>query len=436
MDLLSAIQGAGEAVDKVTGGRAVRGLMAGKPRELLSPIPFSDSMGLTDHKDSTSGRDLTNTYGLTDPNSNSFGSHAAGFLADNVLSPANMLGGYAAFKTAPTLAKGVTSGAKALSGLDMFEHLANAGVATAKGVSSGARAIRGAHPLAGLSGAGRSAGNFLGDEAGYLKVPLRGIPEGLAEHADAIGPMYPGGLDKLMRIADSTHDIRNPGMPSVPRSGLSDSAKKAYLTPYDRIMGLANSEYASRIAGEIPGGSSYLGHGLEAMAFRTPSGNVIRVADNSVDSTNRLNLPEVLQPYRHATIGPYTVEHLPFVDKIPGGILGGTDEAKAMRSRLRSREYDPWDVAGRNMGITHEGNYVIHDGGAVSDLLAPGARGIDDPYRSLKMPSGDLLEALIKIGSPEAVRNAISAGASLGTRGQGVSGDELYDILSRMRQAS
>lgn len=120
---LGAVGQVGEAIDKVTGGRAVRGTLAGKPRELASVIPFSDSMGLTDANDKTSGRDLTDAYGITGKGDNSFASHAAGFVADNVLSPGNMLGAYGAFKAAPTVAKGLTQGAKALSGLDIVDHV-------------------------------------------------------------------------------------------------------------------------------------------------------------------------------------------------------------------------------------------------------------------------------------------------------------------------
>src|SRR4051794_9210516 len=52
MDFLnSALGGAGyvgDTLDKYTGGRALRGLAAGKGRELASVLPFSDSPGLTD----------------------------------------------------------------------------------------------------------------------------------------------------------------------------------------------------------------------------------------------------------------------------------------------------------------------------------------------------------------------------------------------------
>ena len=135
---LGAVGQVGDAIDKLTGGRAVRGTLAGKPRELASVIPFSDSMGLTNEKDKTSGRDLTDSYGLTKQGDTSLGSHVAGFVADNVLSPANWLGAGAAFKAAPSVAKGLVGGAKALSGLDVVDHLTKG----AKGLTNAVRGVR------------------------------------------------------------------------------------------------------------------------------------------------------------------------------------------------------------------------------------------------------------------------------------------------------
>lgn len=127
MDLLNstlgAVGAAGDAIDKFTGGRAVRGVLGGKGREALSFLPFSDTLGLTNEADKTSGRDLTDHYGITRKGDTSFGSHAAGFFADNILSPGNWLGAAGAIKAAPTISKGFTQGAKALTGLDLIDHV-------------------------------------------------------------------------------------------------------------------------------------------------------------------------------------------------------------------------------------------------------------------------------------------------------------------------
>jgi hypothetical protein len=43
--------------------RPFRGLLAGKPEELFSVVPFSDAMGLTRPEDRTTARDLVEQYG-------------------------------------------------------------------------------------------------------------------------------------------------------------------------------------------------------------------------------------------------------------------------------------------------------------------------------------------------------------------------------------
>ncbi len=58
---MSGLQYVGETLDKP--GRAIRGLLAGRPEELANLIPFSDSMGLTDPTKATYGRDLIDMYG-------------------------------------------------------------------------------------------------------------------------------------------------------------------------------------------------------------------------------------------------------------------------------------------------------------------------------------------------------------------------------------
>lgn len=402
MDLLSALQTAGDAIDKTTGGRAVRGLLAGKPRELLSPIPFSDSMGLTNLADATSGRDLTDAYGLTDKGSNSLGSHAAGFMADTLLSPMSAIGGYSAFKAAPTLAKGIAAGAKAATGLDLLDHVASGG---------------------------RAVGNLLKGEAGYLKVPLKGIPSELADAADALGPMYSGGVGKMSRIANALPGEMKP-FTWTGGGALDSRARADGATAYDRIMNLMSSNFGEQVAMEIPRGSTYLDNGAEAMAFRSPKGHVIRVADKAFNPEPRPYINEVLQPFRHTQIGPYTVEHLPFVSPLSYKAPDSMTAADAMVQNLKSRNYNPWDVSPRNMGTTTNGNYVIYDGGAVGDLLDSSTRGVGNPYGRLAMPGADMASHLIKMGSPEAVRRSMATGAAMGSHGQGV---PLGDLLSALQ---
>lgn len=55
---MSGLATVGHILDKHTGSRAVRGLLGGKPRELLSLLPFSDTLGITDREDIVRGTDL------------------------------------------------------------------------------------------------------------------------------------------------------------------------------------------------------------------------------------------------------------------------------------------------------------------------------------------------------------------------------------------
>lgn len=93
MGLLDTLSYVGDSLDKATGSRALRGLLGGKPRELLSVVPFSDRFGLTDPAEIRTGRDLTDRYGLTSATDRGFGSGMAGFAADVALDPSNLVGG-------------------------------------------------------------------------------------------------------------------------------------------------------------------------------------------------------------------------------------------------------------------------------------------------------------------------------------------------------
>jgi hypothetical protein len=62
----SALGFVGGQLDKFTGSRAIRGALAGKPRELASILPMSDTLGITNEEDRTSGEELAKHYGLLD----------------------------------------------------------------------------------------------------------------------------------------------------------------------------------------------------------------------------------------------------------------------------------------------------------------------------------------------------------------------------------
>ena len=125
---MGALQWVGETLDKP--GRAVRGLLGGKPEELLNLVPLSDSFGLTDPKDSVSGRDLLEQSGVLGYNEEGFDfGDVAGFAADVALDPLTYvgLGGLTQAGKAAT-----KSGKFANAALKSTDDIADAAVAAGK----------------------------------------------------------------------------------------------------------------------------------------------------------------------------------------------------------------------------------------------------------------------------------------------------------------
>lgn len=93
--LLSQIGGAalggvgyvGSALEKAFGGRAIRGALGGKPRELLSVLPFSDTLGITDYNDRVSGKQLLGFR----PDDDSWAATLAGIGTEVALDPGTYL---------------------------------------------------------------------------------------------------------------------------------------------------------------------------------------------------------------------------------------------------------------------------------------------------------------------------------------------------------
>ena len=68
-------------------GRAVRGLLAGRPSELANLIPFSDSMGITDPAKEVTGKKLLEHAGILRPGDKSWGAWGAGLATDIATDP-------------------------------------------------------------------------------------------------------------------------------------------------------------------------------------------------------------------------------------------------------------------------------------------------------------------------------------------------------------
>lgn len=139
-DAVGGLGYVGKLLDKTFGGRAVRGLLGGAPRELLSVLPLSDTLGITDERDAVYGRQLLENAGVLRPDDdpNSFGwGDAAGVAAEIALDPATYLG-FGTLTRAGDVARraaglGRTGTAQRLAGFaaresDVAAAAANAGV--------------------------------------------------------------------------------------------------------------------------------------------------------------------------------------------------------------------------------------------------------------------------------------------------------------------
>ena len=110
----------GKVLDKTFGGRAIRGVLGGRPEEILSILPGSDSLGLTQERNTVYGRELLDKYGLSsgkdDPNTFEW-DDALGIGAEILLDPATYTGvGLVRRGVAGAAKSGLAQGAKAKAG--------------------------------------------------------------------------------------------------------------------------------------------------------------------------------------------------------------------------------------------------------------------------------------------------------------------------------
>lgn len=102
----------GKVLDKTFGGRAVRtiaGKVTGVPdanwRELFSPLPFSDTFGLTNEQNVIHGTDLAEKWGWSNPNDTGIGATLRGLGVEVALDPAMWAGAAVPVATAKLLGR-------------------------------------------------------------------------------------------------------------------------------------------------------------------------------------------------------------------------------------------------------------------------------------------------------------------------------------------
>lgn len=140
---LSGLGWVGEVFDKYSGDRAIRGALAGKPRELLSIIPFSDDLGITNHDDLTTGEDLNQQwFGLAKDNSwTAMGAGMGTEIGLGLLNPLSWIG---------TAADALTGAGKVAKASGLYDDLVR--VANAKELTEAGKAGRAARTIGGFEG--------------------------------------------------------------------------------------------------------------------------------------------------------------------------------------------------------------------------------------------------------------------------------------------
>lgn len=336
--LLDALGYIGDSLDKP--GRAVRGLLAGRPDEAAAILPFSDSMGLTDPSRRTSGRDILSQLGA-DPGEG-LGGDAAGMGIEMALDPLTYLG-------------------------------------------------------AGL-------GARLGTRAG--------------EAAAAAGPRFGTTADDLLRMGAESPLTKTLLGASDLEGGLSSSGGDISR----HISDILSNPGSKRILSEIPEESTILGAGGDALTFRTPQGDVLRLGNTSPGNSGRPIAEGVAQPTRTidlpghmgASDGIIRAERVPFAEGVGDPTWNRLDPTTMMS---RSSELDNvlnnqglryMDRHGGNVGMIG-GKPTVIDPGAIDARRFTGE--FQQPIAAAE-PSA-LMRALIGLGGgDEATRTAIAAGQS------------------------
>lgn len=204
------------SLDKGFGGRAIRGVLGGRPEELLSIIPFSDTLGITDPQNAVSGRDL---LGENTPGFDAL--DIPGFALEIALDPSTYLGLGAVGKGAKIASKAGLAGK--VGGKTGFATRSLDDVLQALGPAERAAAERAA---GGASELARVAGDTMGYGAS-IGLPFR-------------EPLKTFNSPTLAKLMDSGLDTLG-GLPGADKLRTASRYVKAGMRP--EYMGTLSEEF-------------------------------------------------------------------------------------------------------------------------------------------------------------------------------------------------
>jgi|HubBroStandDraft_4_1064222.scaffolds.fasta_scaffold00070_41 hypothetical protein len=152
--------------------------------------------------------------------------------------------------------------------------------------------------------------------------------------------------------------------------GLSASALKAIPgvaggnpRRQKQVARILNSPHAKEIMAAIPAGSKFVASGKEALVFRSPDGEAVRIGD----AIERPDIPEVLQPTSSKKFGDIMVETLPFAEDVDSLSDDAKDALEELKTKIEERGYRNDDLNTAQIGKV-DGEWLIIDPGGFSKV--------------------------------------------------------------------
>lgn len=261
-------------------------------------------------------------------------------------------------ETFNTLAKAIAPLLPLLAGLGAFKLLSNF---SATGFASGVQQTltKGALPRR-FAGGGVVPGHGSGDTVPAMLEPGEFVVR--KQSAQQIG--Y-GNLEHLTRGGSITPR----GFTAAYAQGGSISPVNFGLLAERAVVSRPSSAFLfndvlrnPKLLSQIPEGATFLGSGAQALVFRLPNGNVLRVAKATQQGSQlinpRPNTSLVLQPLSQKIVGDTLFEELPYAPSLNNLIAQGrlnTQRGLSIGQRftqnIERRGLVPTDVNGDNIGL-------------------------------------------------------------------------------------